>query len=632
MAGYQTPPDVEEAVKLFDEAAASHNIFVKHYERMERAYRGVLEPRSGADRWRHKLHPPYALNLIETIVANTIEENLVLSARPSPKVNLPFEEAQDLLAQAESVEYLLRHEHRVDDFDAKQRPLFLTASIGGRGVIKTYWNQTRGAVRRQGVVNKEIRNERDELVAIVPTIEEIVEEGILRDHSTAEIVDPRDFIVHEAARALQPFDPGGAPHVFHRGWYTFEQLKTLERGGYFKNVDALKESKSQEGEYIDRETQVFNAKRTKDLIEVVEYWCYKNGQVYRTIFGARKVLLRAQEASPFWHGEYPFIICTSMPQPFATRGIGDMELIAQLQEMLWEMSNQRLDNIELINNAITLIDEGVDDFESFEFFPGAKWEARPEQVSFLTPPYQLIDATLNAESLLKGDLQNVTNAAPFASGAQSATVDQKTATGASIVMSAAQKSLASKKYQTMQAIKLEGQQRLKNCQQFVDGSKLVHVLGKNGALSFRDIDILEMQGEYIIELAPMSESIMRQEKRAEALQLSQVLLNMAPLAAAGGAPLNIEEILKWTMEKWDLQDPERFFGAKGKGALAALGGGGGGGGGGAAPLAPPGGPNMGITSDTAVDAGSPSATGGMSLSPELMLQRAGALAGGVANA
>jgi len=40
---------------------------------------------------------------------------------------------------------------------------------------------------------------------------------------------------------------------------------------------------------------------------------------------------------------------------------------------------------------------------------------------------------------------------------------------------------------------------------------------------------------------------------------------------------------------------------------------------------------MGITADSAVDASSPSATGGASMSPEVMMARARALGGGANN-
>lgn len=626
-------PLVSEVIKKYDEAQKHHGMFVQAYERRERAYRGVLEARSSANRWKHKQHPPYAFNLVETIIANMIEEGLKFSVRPSPMVNLPLEEAVAHAQQAESAELLLRHEHRVDDMENKQRPFYLCGAIGGVSVGKTYWNLTKGTMSRQGIREREVYDEGGNVLGTVPMIETIHEEGVIRDHSTFEVVDPRDFIMPESAKALQWHQPGGADWLIHRCWYNRETLRMMEAGGFIKHVDQLADSLSFEGEYNSREAQLFHIEKNKGLIEVLEYWCFKNGAVHRALVGNRAVMLRELEANPFWHQEYPFIVGSSMPQPFTNYGVSDIELIEELQEILWELMNQRLDNIELINNAIMLIRSDVDDPDAFEFYPGAKWPVEStDQVAPFQPPYQLAGITLQAEALLKGDLQNVTSAAPFAGGAETATVDQKTATGASIVMSAAQKRLASKKYQAQQALKHEAWQRLKNCQQFIDGSKLIHVIGQDGAMAFREIDIIKLQGEYVVELEPMSDSMMRQEKRAEALQLGQVLIQMAPVAQAVGAPLNVGEILRWMLKKWDLQDVERFFSQQPQPAMA-LGGPEAQGGGGGSPTAPPAfGANMGITSDTAVDASSPSATGGMSLSPEVMMARARALGGGVSNA
>jgi hypothetical protein len=622
---YKPPALVDEAIKKYDEAKKHHDVFVRAYERRERSYRGVLQSSADASRWNHKLHPPLAFSLIETMVASTIEEGLKFSARPSPHVNSSMEEAMELAAQAEGVEALLRHEHRVDDFDAKQRPLFLSAAIGGTGVMKSHWNLQEGSVKRQGVEEVEVHGANGEVLGTVPTIVEIEEHGILRDHSTTEIIDPRDFIIHESAQTLQPFERGGAQHCFHRAWYSMEQLKLMEAAGFIKNVDYLTESRAFDGEYADRETEVYNVDRTKDLVEVLEYWCFKNGQVHRSMIGNRRVLIQDESASPFWHGGYPFELASSMPGLVTPRGTSDVELVEQLQEMLWELMNQRLDNVELINNAIMLIRSDVDDPDAFEHYPGARWEVDDvAQVAPLMPPYQLIGATHETEALIRGDIQNVTGASPFASGTESAAMDQKTATGVSIVQNAAQQRLQSKKYQAQQGLRREANMRLKNCQQFIDDTRLVHTIGEDGAVSFREIGVLAIQGEFLVELEPMSESLMRQEKRAEAIQLAQVLASMAPLAAAAGQPINVHEVVTWMLKKWDIVDYERFFSKTPQPAVM----GGPGQPGGGAP--PPGetGPNMGITAETAVDASKPSATGGMSLSPEMFSQRAAAMAGG----
>jgi hypothetical protein len=621
------PPLVAEIVKKFDEAKGSHDAFVRSYERNERAYKGILDAASSAARWRHKLHPPYAFNLLETVVANHVEMGLSFQVRPAPHVNESLDEAMRLLAQAEACEDLLRHEHRVDEMDFKQRPLYLTAGIGGRGVGKCYWNLTEGAVRRQGVKIVDVTDDDGNPILKVPTVQTIVEDGVLRDHSTTEIVDPRDFIIHESARSLQPWEPGGAQHVFHRCWYSFEQLKMMEASGYLQNVDQLKEKQDQSSEYRYREGTVYEPNKRKDLIEVLEYWCMKNGAVYRSLVGGRSVLLRDEEESPFWHGGYPFFICSSMPQPFSTIGTSQIELIAELQSMLWELANHRLDNVELINNFITLIRSDVDDPDAFEWYPGARWPVdSTDQVEILQPPYQLAEVTLQAEQFVKGDLQNVTSATPFAGGTDTQSVDQKTATGASIVMNAAQQQLQAKKYYAQQGLKQEAQMRLKNCQQFIDDNKLVHIIGPDGRMAFRELSPLDIQGDYICELEAMGESDMRQERRAEAMQLTQVLLQSAPLAAAAGVPLNIEEVLKWALKRWGLEDGDRFFSAQ-PASLGAIGQGSPPQQSGGTTGVPAVGPNIGITSAAAVDAASPSAAGGISGSPITALARALAMGG-----
>jgi hypothetical protein len=641
VAEYTKPAIVDEVVRKWDDAQPYHRDFVRNYQRRERSYKGILRAAADAAKWRHKLSPPYAHNLIETVVANTVDMGLAFDVKPSPHANLPLDEATKLLQECEAVGDLLRHEHRVDGMDFKQRPLYLCNAIGGRGVIKTGWNYVEGSVRRQQASTRDIKDEEGNTVLTVPTIQDIEEHGVLRDHSTAEVIHPEDFVVHPLATHLDPFQAGGAQHVFNRCWYSFEQLKMMEVSGYVKNVDALKETQDfARAEYREREKEIWTGEE-QDPIEVLEYWCFKNGQVYRTLVGNRTILLRDEEESPFWHGGYPFVVVSSMPQPFTTIGTSEVELIEELQNILWELTNQTMDNVELINNWITLIRSDIDDPDAFEFYPGARWpiDGDPNSaVSTLQPPYQLTNVAQQQIAMVKGDLQNVTSAAPFASGAESATVDQKTATGASIVMNAAQQRMMFKKYMAQQGLRQEANLRIKNCQQFIDDTRLVHTIGQDGMHRFREVDPLGIQGDFVAELQPYGESELRQEKRAEAMQWLQVLGQIAPLAAASGKPVNIEELVGWAAKKWEIDDWQRFF-SQDPAAAGAMGAAGPGSPGtsaqgqqGGGPPTPPGQANLGVTSGQAVDASSPSAAGGMSFSPVQAMSRALSLSGGVSNA
>lgn len=633
--GYKPPAIVTEAVHRWDESKKHHDLFVREYERRERAYHGLLSPRANAAKWRHNYTPRYAFNLIETIVANTVEMGLRFDVRPSPHLQASMEEAIRAAAQAEVIGELLRHEHRVDEMEFKQRPLFLSAAICGIGIGKSYWNYVTGPRQRQVVKDRPIYDEETgEHLFSVPVVEQEKTLEVVRDHSTFEVLDPRDFVLHESAKTLQPLEPGGAQYVFHRCWYSYEQLKMQEAAGFLKDVERLKDHQIDfSGEYVDRETKLWDVNRTKDLIEVLEYWKFEDGVVKRALVGNRAVELRALEESPFAHGQYPFVITSTMPNLFSTKGTSDIELIEQLQEMLWEIGNQRLDNLELVNNAIFLIRSDVQDEDAFEFYPGARWPVEStDQVVPLQPPYQAAQVSMEAEALIKGDLQNVTSAAPFASGTQLAEVQQTTATGASIVMNAAQQRMIMKKYIGQQGLRQEANMRIKNCQQFISDTRLLHILGPEGRYIFREIDPLQIQGEFVAELEPMGESNMRQERRSEAMQFATTLINMVPALSISGLHIDGAELIKWMGRQWGIDDVERFFS---KGAPVQMPGAP------AMPGAPEGGPggtpqglegpNLGITSESAIDASKPSAAGGIGSSPVMALQRALAMGGGANN-
>ena len=97
-----------------------------------------------------------------------------------------------------------------------------------------------------------------------------------------------------------------------------------------------------------------------------------------------------------------------MPDAFQMAGISVVECLAQLQEYLWTIQNQRIDALRLLTNVITLIRSDVDDPDAFEFFPGAQWIVEdPGQVGQLQIDPTAAQITLEAESLIKGDLQNM---------------------------------------------------------------------------------------------------------------------------------------------------------------------------------------------------------------------------------
>ncbi len=85
---------------------------------------------------------------------------------------------------------------------------------------------------------------------------------------------------------------------------------------------------------------------------------------------------------------------------------------------------------------------------------------------------------------LMGDMQNVTGGMPFMAGADSTQMDQKTATGVSIVTTLAQRRLQSKKQNFTWALGRIVEQQMSLMQQFLRRETLLPRVGPDGTAIF----------------------------------------------------------------------------------------------------------------------------------------------------
>jgi hypothetical protein len=376
----------------------------------------------------------------------------------------------------------------------------------------------------------------------MPVVRPSAAHEVVCDDPCAEVIDVRDLILHQAAVSVEK-----ALRITHRVFYTFDELKRLEQQGVYENVDLLKESRDVSTEILSqRERDLFDVDRTKDKIEVIEQWRVQpDGSLKVISVGNRKVELR-NKPNPFWHGRYPFQVCSGTPDLFRIPGISDIEAIEQLQEMMWTLQNQRIDNLQLLNNAIVLIADDVDDPDLFEFAPGEKWlVSRPDQVSFLKVDPMTAQLSLQAESQLKADLQAISGGAPWLSG-DNTSANANTATEASLLTTMAQRRVAAKKQFYIQDDAKVGEMFLLLDQQFLTEPRYVDIVGMNGSdgydiidpANFRDLDLK-------IDVEALDESLMRQERKAESTAKLQVALQAAPLfAAIPGTPgLNLQAFM-----------------------------------------------------------------------------------------
>jgi len=545
----------------FHEDKRSHDEFCQKVERNYRAYRGVMERRSEAAGWTNKQHPPVVYQAIDTLMAGLLDPSPRWKLRARPRMVLPGEkpDVETLQKGVRANELLLADQLLVDGYAEKQVPFLLQNLIAGLSVQKNLWKNTVGPATKTEITSTPIYAPNSgKIIAFVPKVTSKKQgQETYYDGPSSIPIDVRDFIWHQSATSLDT-----AIRVTHRVWKDFGELKELERQGIYKNVDDLIESQDQAGDVLkNREQDLFQVDRTKDKIEVLECWIDHGRRVVS--IGNRKTVLR-DVSNPFafehLNNNYPFVVCSTTPDMFRIPGTSEVELIREIQEILWTLLNQRLDNLQLINNAIVLLPDDMDDPDSFDFYPGARnLVARPDEVTMWTPNAQIADLSLNAESVARNDLQNLIGASPAAQGQLDNT---DTATQANLAVTLAQRRLSMKKQMTKYAAKRTGEQWMAMNQQMIDGTRYVPVVGKDGEMAMEEINGLLIQGRYQIDVEQIDESLLRQERRGEAQALLQVAVQAAPVFATTGSPLNYKAFMDNVLDAYDIEDKDAFYASK----------------------------------------------------------------------
>jgi len=620
---------VGRVIKDFGEDEKPHSLYVRNVDQWYKAYRGVLEIQSKAAEWRSKLAPAYIFQVVETLTANVVDANPRWAVKPQPRM-APEAEIKLWRTGARANELLLAEQIRSDRLAEKKMAFAKQAFIANLSVWKTYWCYEQGVSRRQ-----EVTTEVDSMTGLpVQRVRNTEKPGSVKDDPTAELVDVRDWVAHQGAVSLDK-----AQRVTHRCWYSFDELKRLEAQGIYgekaggEPVDLLKESRDFKSTVSAREEELFAADRTKDQIEVLEQWRRQpDGSLRVVAVGNRGVLLR-DVPSPFWHNEFPFVVCTPVPDIGRINGVSVVGQIADLQDAAWALLNQRMDNTELLNNAIVLIRETVENSEQFEWAPGAQWFVQdPGDVRTLDVNPLSTQISIAAEEKIKQDLQNIPGAAPSLLGQADPGGGDQTATEVSLTTNLAQRRIALMKQQFRWCDARLGNQWLRLNQQFLSSARVVESVGRDGAAAWEQVNPLLIQGDFYVDLDAMDESLMRQERRAEAQAKLQVAVQAVPvfaaLSQAGNSPMiNLKAFMDDYLDAFDISDKERYYSNTPGPSAPATG-------------APPGGPGQppspdaaiqgeGVTAPQAYDATSPS--NATSMSPMAAMQQMLSQSGGPNN-
>lgn len=613
-------PKAEKAFRLFMRTVDFHDEVEERADQAWDAFVGRLRDTEDAAQWRSQLHPPLANHIIETTLAGLLDERLGFTIDAQPTSADP-EEVTRHREGAELLKIAHRNQLSRDRFDHKARLFVHQGLVAPLSVAKTFYRRDTVEVEGSEVVDPGVADGLPE-GALAAEERPVTRERVLFDGPTTEIVDCRDFFWDEAATELER-----ATVVAHRLWMSEPELRSMEARGVYRNVDQLGEGPRTGAVGVsDREEDLESRSRTKDRFEVLEIWWREDdGRIWVVTVGNRTVELRPPEPNPFDHGRFPFTVLNVMPYLGTLTPISTVEKIDHLQLAAWDTMNQRHDNLRLINNLIVGFRDDVEDPNRFEFGPGKRWPGvGPEQVWTWQPNPIPAEISIGAETKLENMMQNVAGGQPFSTTAEASNLGADTATEAALVTSVAQATTKMMKQAVFRAYEEIGQLRTELVQQFAPESRLEQVVGADSEPEFRQVSREAIQGDFAFSTRPMTESLMRQERRAEANAKMQLFLQSAAIFSAMGVPLNPVAFLEDWLEQHDIHDLQRYLASAPQPGLQGAGGG-------PADQAQPGQQvpgSPGITNGQ-LAAGPTSPSNDLSVSPLAALQQQAALAGGL---
>ena len=508
--------------KCFEAAKAPHASRVTKYEKCDDAYNAVLRPRD--DDWQSDLHPPYVMQIVELLASNMIDENQrakVLSSQP----------AND--ASAALHEHLLNQQREADRYGEKLVPFVLQALIRGFTVAKVTWREEWRKVKQRDFQPSPFGSQ---------MIGKVTETRVpYRQQPGFVVIDAKQFLWDPTAHSIDD-----AADVFH---VTYETKKSLQNSGVYENVDQITDGASTEFEGT-------NTNKRKGRVEVIEWWHREGDEIYLTTVANRGTILR-HECSPFWHGEFPFVTASPMPSLFELGGHSVVEMIADIQAALWEMQNHRIDNTRFMSNAAVFVDPSAEQ-QDFRLMPGGVLRARPDQIQPWQPNTSIIGPTVQAEELLKGDLQNLSGAVAYLSGASNSQIDQTTATGVSIIQNMATKRIMRMKQQILFSLKRVGEQQIALNQQLLPPNVAIRIDRGAAGVEWKAANPAMLQGKYEYVVEDAAESLIRQEKRAEALAKANFLTANYMLMQQAGVTLDLKKVVEDVTEAFS-EEPTKYF-------------------------------------------------------------------------
>lgn len=535
-------------LQAFEAADAARRPFEQRWQKYYRMYRSYIK-RDPHD-WRSKVFVPYTFSTIEGIVPRIFAQLPRFIAAPVSPEDVEPAKLLELELNRAAVESGLYLELVTAG---------KSALIYGTGILKTYYRRDTKRTYRRVVEEVPVLGEVERPVLDPETgrplldpdgnpVTERVQEQV--GVETVERTVPVEYVAFEgpAAVAVDLWDFWVAPeatdiktarYVIHRSYRPLSHvLRLMEEGVYHMppgmTIDQMTEIEDEGLRRRLAEVQLDAGAQldpNRRPTEILEFWTDDNRLI--TVLN-RKAVIR-HTLNPYDHGEKPFIRFVDYLVPHEFWGIGEVEAIEGLQDVMNVLVNQRIDNLRIVLNPMFAVDvTSLEDPRDLRVRPGGVIRIRGGQpVSEVFMPVPLGDVTVSAfkeTELLERLVERVSGVTPYQIGTETTSYNE-TATGVALIQEAGATKFALKvRLMEQMGLRELAKQWGSLIQQFTTEERLVRVYGPGGEWLFRTLTPESVQGAVDFDIEVTSTQQTESVRRQIDLQLLQVASQAWPNA------------------------------------------------------------------------------------------------------
>lgn len=254
---------------------------------------------------------------------------------------------------------------------------------------------------------------------------------------TMSVPHPMDVMWDPTAETMET-----ARYVITRKFVSLAQLRSQERRevdtpdgtgskwvGRYSNTEHVKGTGKDRSDWqLPNEIDVPNYVLARGGGSRVELLQLLDKELDRIVVVANRQVIVRDTPLANLHGQLPIAAAVTTPDVQRLNGIAEVDWIRPLQEMLWLLENQRLDNTRLQMDMVLLVRDTIMELDDYKQAPGAKWAVQnPDDVTVLQYPQPQL-ASVGDMEMLRGRLQAIIGSA-YMTGGDASGVNQDTASG-----------------------------------------------------------------------------------------------------------------------------------------------------------------------------------------------------------